>query len=385
MRNKTRTLLTFGAIQLSIALVCVLRAMPLAFDSILDDLANDTRISVHHSAGVTYPMPYSYLTRIRKVPGVVDAVSWTWFGGAIDSDKGVTIPNFAVDPESLAVVYSDAGIDPEELVAFRNTRIGALVGVRALEPSGWRIGDTITLQSTVFPVTVEVEIVGTVPGRKIRDPHDQEGAPVIYFHRAYLEEALGDLGIPFAEAGTIWARVDDPDMVAAVLLEIQDLFRNSSDPVVSETERTFFLGFFSQVQGLLAVIQGVAILVTASVIFIVVNTASMTIRERLREIGILRTIGFGQTLIFWLLLSETTIMSTTAGIFGVLTSVFMTELLAKSGGSIPSIGSLAVFVITDQLVLQGVLLGFAIGIAAGLLPAYQATRKPPTETIRELF
>ena len=133
-RNKLRTALTGGAILLAISLVCVLRTMPTAFDVILTRIANNTRISIHNSAGIVYSMPYAYLNKVCAIPGVVDAVSWSWFGGALDADKGVTFPNFAVDADHIASVYEDYGLDPASVifVGDRDTdmRAAQAAGVR---------------------------------------------------------------------------------------------------------------------------------------------------------------------------------------------------------------------------------------------------------------
>ena len=119
-RNKTRSVLTGAAIALAIALVCVLRTMPAGLDAMLDQIAKNNRISIHNKAGIVYSLPYSYLQKVRSVPGVVSATSWTWFGGSFEAEKGVTFPNFAVDPETVGVVYEDLGIAPEALADFQD-------------------------------------------------------------------------------------------------------------------------------------------------------------------------------------------------------------------------------------------------------------------------
>src|SRR5262245_45675416 len=112
-RNKVRSFLTGAAIALAIALVCILRTMPAGLDKVLESAAANTRISTHSEAGIVYSMPYAYLAKVRAVPGVVAAISWNWFGGAIDITKGVAFPNFAVDADGMADVYADWGLDPK--------------------------------------------------------------------------------------------------------------------------------------------------------------------------------------------------------------------------------------------------------------------------------
>src|SRR5690606_3028794 len=127
-RNKLRTTLTAGAIALAVALVCLLLTMPGGLDRILNEIASNNRIVVLNKAGLVYPLPYSYLQKVRAMEGVVEAASWTWFGGAFRVEKGVEFPNFAVEPAVIGVVWEDWGIAPEQLEAFRRYRNAAIVG-----------------------------------------------------------------------------------------------------------------------------------------------------------------------------------------------------------------------------------------------------------------
>lgn len=384
-RNPLRTALTGGAILLAIALVCVLRTMPAAFDAILSRLSNNTRISIHHSAGIVYSMPYAYLNKVRSIPGVVDAVSWTWFGGALDPDEGVTFPNFAVDADHIATVYEDYALDPAEIADFERTRTGALVGQRAMNDNGWKVGDLVTLKSTIYPLELEFRIAGTVPGGSLSKAAESTNLPVFWFHREYLVEALREQGIEFDSLGNIWTRVDDPAKVPAIMQQVDEMFRNSEAETVSETEKSFFTSFFSQVQGLLVVIQAVALLVTLCIVFIAANTASMTVRERMREIAVLRAIGFGRNLLFGTLLAEAALLSTAAGTLGVFASLALAKWLAAMGTANPAMGPLTAFVVTNAVIVQGIFLAFLIGIVTGAIPAFGASRRSVALTLREIF
>lgn len=381
-RNPLRTALTGGAILLAIALVCVLRTMPAAFDAILSRLSNNTRISIHHEAGIVYSMPYAYLNKVRSIPGVVDAVSWTWFGGAVDPDEGVQFPNFAVDADHIGRVYADYELDPAQLAEFERTRTCALVGRRAMSQNGWQVGQLVTLESTVFPLALEFRLCGTIPGGASAE---SSTLPIFWFHREYLVEALRAQGVEFDVLGTIWARIDDPERVTAVMQQVDETFRNSEARTVSETEKSFFTSFFSQVQGLLVVIQAVAMLVTLCIVFIAANTASMTVRERMREIAVLRAIGFGRNLLFGTLLAEAALLSSLAGALGVVASVGLARWLASMGGTNPAMGPLTAFVVTNTVVVQGLFLSFLIGIVTGVVPAFGASRRSVAAILRETF
>jgi len=375
-RNPLRSLLTAAAIALAIALVCILRTMPAGMDAILASAAANTRISTHNEAGIVYSMPYAYLAKVRAVPGVVAAISWNWFGGAIDITKGVEFPNFAVDPDGIAEVYADWGLDPKVFEDFRKYRDAALVGHITLEKHRWKVGDVVTLQSTVFPVSLSFRIVGAVP----------TSTPAFYFQREYLAQALAAAGVTFDTTGMIWSRVDDPDRVGPVMRQIDEMFRNSEAITATETEKSFIGNFFSGLKQLVTIIQIVAALVTLCIVFIAANTASMSIRERVGEIAILKAIGFRKQTIFSTLLAEAGLLALVAGIAGAATAFGLLKALRVfASGAGPQLGPLTAFVVSYTILVQAIFISFFIGILSGWVPALGASRRSVAQTLREVF
>jgi putative ABC transport system permease protein len=375
-RNRVRSALTAAAIALAIALVCVLRTMPAGLDAFLTQLASNSRLTVHNKAGIVYSMPYSYLQKVRAVPGVVAATSWTWFGGSFEQEKGVTFPNFAVDPETIGIVFEDLGIADETLTAFIRQRDGALVGGQTLEKYGWKPGDRITLASTVFPLELEFEIVGAIGNN--RDPR-------MWVHREYVMQALEEQGVAFDQLGMVWARIDDPERVAEVMATIDAMFRNSEAETATETEKSFFGNFFASLKGLVTVILIVAALVTLCIVFIAANTASMSVRERVREIAVMKALGFRWRLLFGMLVLEAALLSTLAGFVGVAISWALMQSLHKIAGWSPELGPLGAFLASNAVLIQGLFLALFIGILAGVVPAWGASRRSVAATLREVF
>jgi putative ABC transport system permease protein len=356
--------------------VCILRTMPAGLDAVLASAAANTRISTHNEAGIVYSMPYAYLAKVRAVPGVVSAISWNWFGGAIDLSKGVEFPNFAVDPDGFAEVYADWGLDPKAFEDFRKYRDAALVGHTTLEKHRWKVGDVITLQSTVFPVTLSFRIVGSVP----------TATPSFYFQREYLAQALAASGAQFDSTGMIWSRIDDPERVAPVMRQIDEMFHNSEAITSTETEKSFVGNFFSGLKQLVTIIQIVAAMVTLCIVFIAANTASMSIRERVGEIAILKAIGFRRQTIFSTLLAEAGLLALVAGIAGAATAGFLLkglQLYASSAG--PQLGPLTAFAISSAILVEAIFVSFFIGILSGWVPALGASRRSVAQTLREVF
>ena len=375
-RNKTRSVLTGAAIALAIALVCVLRTMPEGLDNLLASIARNNRISVHNEAGIVYALPYSYLQKVRSVPGVVAATSWTWFGGAFEEEKGVTFPNFAVDADSIGPVYEDLGIAPEALEAFRRQRDAALVGRQTLEKYRWKVGDRVTLKSTVFPVDLEVQIVGEIPL-----PND----PRVWLQREYLSQALEARGAHFDQINMVWARVDDAGRVNDVMRTIDELFRNSEAETSSETEKSFFGNLFGNLQGFVTVILIVTGMVTLCIVFIAANTASMSIRERVGELAVMKALGFRWSTLFWLLILEAALLATVSGVAGVSITLGLARALKQIAGWNPQLGPLASFIVTSAILVQGLFLALVIGIVSGVVPSFGASRRSVAATLREVF
>jgi len=376
-RNKLRSLLTGFAIALAIALVCFLATMPDGMDRMLDSLAVNTRIVVHDEAGLVYPLPYAYLNKVRAMSGVVGAASWTWFGGAYRPEEGQTFQNFAIEPDAVGVVWADWGIDPATLAAFAQRRDGAVVGRGTMDRYGWKPGDQVTLESRDWGLTLTFTIVGEIPIQR---------NPIFLFQREYLEQAAAARGWRLDSVGTVWLRVDDPARVDSLLREIDETFHNSEAQTASETEKSFFKSNFQMLEGLVALLMIVTALIAVCIVFIAANTASMTVRERMREIAILKAIGFSRRHIFGMLIAEATLLATLAGALGAGASLGLSRLArAASGGWNPRLGPLSWFIVTNTILVEGLFLAFFVGLISGVVPSLGAARRGVAETLREVF
>ena len=376
-RNKLRTALTGGAIMLAVLLVCLLLTMPAALDLFLNKIASNTRISVHNKAGIVYSMPYSFTRKVRQVEGVGAAVAMTWLGGAFEEEGRITFPSFVVEADQVGAVYPDYNIPPEQLADFQRYRDGAIVGRQTMKKYGWKIGDRVTLRSTVWPVKLDFRIVGEIPSDR---------APLFWANRAYLDEALkaqGRTGLGIA--GIIWVRATDPNRVNSIMRQIDDLSHNSEAETACETEKSFFSNFFGSLQGFVTIILIVTGLVALCIVFIAANTASMAVRERAGEIAVLKAIGFGRRVIFGTLFAEAATLSLLAGSAGVLLALGLTRSLKAFSGWDPALGPLGSFVVTAPVIVDGLFLSLFVGMLAGLVPSYGAARKPVVQTLHEVF
>ncbi len=376
LRSPLRSALTSGAIALAVLLVVILLTMPAGLDAFLSRIASNTRISVVNKAGLVYSMPYSFARKIRALPGVEDAMAQVWFGGAFEEAGRVTFPNFAVEADHVERVYADWNLSPQGLADFRRYRDGAIVGRETMTKYGWKVGDRITLRSTVWPADLDLRIVAEIPN---------ERSPILWLNREYLEQTLEAQGRKLGVAGIIWVKVRDPKEVNSVMLRIEELTRNSEAETSTQTEKSFFSSFFGSLEGFVTILMTVTVLVSLCIVFIAGNTASMAVRERAGEIAVLKAIGFPRGAIFGMLIAETVALSALAGAVGVGLAVVLTGLLQKAAAGSQQLGPLGGFIVTNGVVVQGLLLSLGIGVVAGFLPAWAASRRPVAEALREIF
>ncbi len=375
-RNRLRSLLTGGAIALAVLLVCILLTMPAGLDALLNRIASNTRISVVNKAGLVYPMPYAFARKIRALPGVEDAMAQVWFGGAFEQAGRVTFPNFAVEADRVASVYPDWNISPQGLADFRRYRDGAIVGRGTMRKYGWKVGDRITLRSTVWPADLDLRIVAELASDR---------AQILWLNWEYLAQALEAKGRSLGIAGIVWVRVKDPKDVNSVMLRIQELTRNSEAETSTQTEKSFFSAFFGSLEGFVTILMIVTALVSLCIVFIAGNTASMAVRERAGEIAVLKAIGFPRSAIFSMLVAETVVLSALAGGAGVGLAALLTRVLREVAAGSEQLGPLGGFIVNQAVVVQGLALSLGIGVVAGLVPAWGAARKPVAQTLREVF
>jgi putative ABC transport system permease protein len=289
----------------------------------------------------------------------------------------VTFPNFAVEAEHVGAVYPDYPIKPEALADFVRYRDGLIVGGQVMKRYGWKVGQRVTLKSTVWPVDLDFRIVGEIQDSRF---------PQVWFNREYLDQALkAKTGTGLGIVGTIWLKVTRPELVSSIMQQIDELSRNSEAETASETEKSFFQNFFGSLQGMVRILLLVTGLVTLCIIFIASNTASMSVRERSGEIAILKAIGFDRRLIFASLLAEAVLLSTVAGLAGVVLALGLTGILQEFAAWDDTLGPLSSFILTAPVLVQGIFLSLFIGMLAGVVPSFGASRKPVVQALHEIF
>ena len=370
-RNKLRTLLTTSSIGASIFLVSTLM-------TVLDELTSPPetpdsalRLVVRHKISLFNTLPTSYREKIAAVDGVEAVIGLMWFGGLFNHNgTEVGLAQFASDTDDFFRVYPDIIVPEEQKQAFLQDRSGALVGRTVADRFGWKLGQTIHTGSNLFPTELELTI------RAVYEAGGDEGGS-IYFHWDYFNELMNDNGV----TGTFSIRASSPEMLSGIAEEVDGLFKNSMAPTKTETEKAFIMGFVSMLGNVQFLISSICLAVIFAVSLVAANTMAMSIRERVREIGILKTLGFRKAQVLGLLLSESLFLAMSGAGLGALSARLIFQYVpmqAISNGFIQN------FEVQFSTIAVCILIGAVIGLLAAGLPAWQAARRPTLEALQSV-
>ncbi len=375
-RNKLRTALTVSSIAASIFLVAVLI-------SLLDGLTNPVetpdsalRLITRHKISLFNTLPVGHREKIAAVEGVETVIGSMWFGGMYDN-KGVDqmLAQFAVDTDQFFEVNPDISLPDDQKEAFLEDRAGAIVGNVVADTFGWKIGDRIHTRSNLWPIEpLELNVRGIYEGGG-----DQGGS--IFYHWDYFDEVIKAAGIGDSFTGTFTIRARSAEDVPRIAEKVDALFQNSRGPTKTETEKAFILGFLNMLGNVQLLISGICTAILFAVILVAANTMAMSIRERTREIGIMKALGFRRIQVLRLLLFESVLLAFIGSALGAgLARLLLgnTNLAMQSGGMVPNL------TIGLGILLACTGIGALVGFLAAGIPAYRAANRPVVQAIRNV-
>ncbi|HET7841434.1 MAG TPA: FtsX-like permease family protein [Terriglobia bacterium] len=312
LRNGRRTMLTISSITICIFLISTLQAVLSSIYRVGNQSGGShLRVIVHRATGVTQPLPISYRQKIGAVPGVRYVVGTQWFGGQY-IDASNFFANFAVDTDDFEKVYDNYQITPDQLAAWKNERTGALVGEKLMETYHWQIGQRITLKGTIFPNFDPELTIRAV----YHDPEDESQERALYFHYDYLDQAMLQVVGGLGTIGTYAVKVDNAGDMQRVQDAIDAQFRNTAFETKTDTEQAFALSFVSMLGNIKLLLTFISGAVIFTILFVVGNTMSMSIRERTGEVAVLKTLGFRRNTILMLLAGESVVIAMLGGLLG---------------------------------------------------------------------
>jgi putative ABC transport system permease protein len=364
-RKKLRASLMIASIVVAFLIFGMLASFYRAFTAGEDTAAAD-RLVVVNKINFTQPLPVAYFNRVRAIEGVRQVAHLNWFGGYYQDPKNFLIV-MAVQPETYLEVYgNDIDVTADAQQAFIRERTGALVGESMARKWGWKVGDRIPIASNIFSQrngsrTWEFTIVGIFTPRT-----PQIDTNFMVFQYAYFDETRS---FGKDQIGWMVLQTTSPSLNDKVAKAIDQMFANSSAETSTDTEKAFNKAFAAQFGNIALIVILVVGAAFVTILMIVGNTMALTIRERTREIGVLKTLGFSGSRILSLVLGESVLLALLGGLPGLALAALGAFAMRDSMANM-----MPGFAVTPEIALLGLALMIALGIITGIIPALNAMR-----------
>ncbi len=373
-RRKTRTLLTLLSVLVAFLLYGLLCTITYTLTAGVS-LAHADRLMSHHKVSFILSLPVSYQQRIANIPGVAAVAHETWFGGIYQDPKNF-FGSFPVVPDDFFPLYPEFKVPPEQMKKLRETRNGALVGRATMDrfkDKGWQIGAHIPITSPIWgqpgkQPAWDFEIVGVYDATS-------KGADTssLFFRYDYFDEGRQR---GKGQVGWYIIQISDPNKAAEVAKAIDNEFANSPFETKTEPEAAVAQSFAQQVGDIGRILISILGAVFFTILLVAGNTMAQAVRERTTELGVLKAMGFTNTLVLTLVLAESCLLTALGGLTGLL----IAWLITLGGSPVPQY--LPMFYLPERDIAVGVGLVFALGFAAGIFPALQAMRLPVAVALR---
>ncbi len=374
-RHRLRSLLTLAGLVVAILAFGLLQTVVHAWYAGAD-MASATRLITRNATSLVFPLPIYYRSRIKAIDGVKAVAVSNWFGGIYkDQSYGNFFPQMAVDQDLWFDIFPEFRTRPEELLAWKRDRAGAMIGRQLADQHGWKVGDTIPLQGTIFPGLWEFHVSG------IFEPRDATTITrQMYFHWDYLNEQMKKIYPKRAEwAGLYVVQIADGSRAAEISQAIDREFRNSLAETLTETEKAFQLGFVAQTETIVMAVRLVSFVVIVIIFAVVANTMAMAARERLAEYATLKALGFGPGFVASLIVGESVMIAALGGLLGIAATFPVAAVFkAQLGALFP------VFHVAPGTVALQVAAAAIVGLAAALIPSVRASRVRIVDGLRHI-
>jgi len=379
LRNRRRSMLTIASMAVSICLIGVLLALSRALFYGGDTTPGQAkRLIVHHKIALTQDLPVAYEQTIKKIPGVQAVTRLRWFGGTYRDarDPKNRFAQFAIEPQVLFDVHPEFQIPETEKQAFNSQKTACVASRPLAEKLGLKLGERITLVGGMSPTTLALTLVGVFDA-----PTDNSS--VLYFNWDYLRDSLpaGDSSRDMVQQ--FYVEAENKDAVGGIAQQIDDVFADSPCPTKSEPEQAFMLSFVSFLGNLKLFLAAICGAVTFTMLLISTNTLSMSVRERTREVGILKTLGFSSGEILSMVTGEATLIAFAGGLLGCGLATGLCAGIASAMRSAPGFVSVVRGLGFSPLVAALTLsIALVVGLVSSVVPALQAARTSIVDTLQ---
>ncbi|HOD47500.1 MAG TPA: FtsX-like permease family protein [Opitutaceae bacterium] len=368
-RNKRRAALSVLSVAASLFLLVALQVVLNEFSNPPEDVGTALRIAVRNKVSIASPLPVRQRAIIEKIPGVEAITPLTFFGGNYKGEDNTFFAQFATDPDALMGVFGEALISPDRLDAWKKDRTGAIIGLDTAKRYNLKPGDRLPLVGQYYPVDLDLTVTGIYEGTS-----DDRN---VWFHQKYLDELLGDPGT----VGMWWVKARSADDVPRIIDQVNAAFANTSAEVVAETERAFQMGFVSMWANIKVLISSICSVVVFALLLVTASTMSMAVRERMRELAVLKALGFRRHELFAFILAESFGLSAVGLLLGAGGAWLISANIdapTLTGGLFPML------TVTPRILGTAALVAVLLGIVSSLAPAISVARMSVVEGLKTL-
>jgi len=306
------------------------------------------------------------------VPGVKEVSVWNWFGGTYkdNRDQRNFFARLGVEPKPFLKIRTQMQMPEDQRRAFLTDRTGFVISKDLAEKLNLKLGDRVTLVGDIYPVTLELKLVGIF--------EDPDANQTMFFNYDYLRDAL-----PLGRRNyisVIAVLADSPEDVPRIAKAVDTMFENSSPPTKTESEQQFALSFVSFLGNIKLFLLSICAAVTFTILLVSGNTMAMSVRERIKEVGVLKTLGFTNGAILGMIVGEALCIAVIGGLLGLVLASLLTAVVGKAGEGM--IGQLHGLSITPSTALLCLGVAALIGIISSFVPAWNAARTNILDSLR---
>ena len=370
LRNKRRATLSILSVSASLFLLVTLLVALRELTQPPEDLGASLRIAVRSKISLANVLPARQRTVLEKIPGVVAVTPFTFFGGKYRDEETTTFAQFAMDPVQLTNIFPEAKMPLKQLESWIKDRKTCVVGKITADRYKLSVGDKMLFTGTFWPCDLKLKVAGIFQG-SLDDR-------TVFFHQKRLDDALGlDAGL----VGTWWVRARSAEEVPAVITKINQAFANTSAEVRAETERAFQLSFISMMGDVKLLIGSICSVVVFTLLLVSASTMSMAVRERFRELAVLKALGFRRRELFAFILAESFGLAMVGALIGVGGAWL---LFSNIDIAALSNGILITFEVSPRIVGLASLVAAVLGIVASIAPAISVAKMSVVNGLKTL-
>jgi len=368
-RNKRRALLSVSSVAVSLFLLVTLQVALRELTLPVESPGAELRVCARTKVSLTNPLPARQRPIIEKIPGVEGVTPFTWFGGQFQNEGAMTFAQFAMDATKIRSVFTDLKLTDAELAAFEAEKSAAIIGKISADKYKFKLGDHFTLDSTIYPGALEFKVAGIFAGTA-----DDR---MMMFHQEYLDESIGTPGL----VGMWWLKVKTAEDMPRVIKAINETFANTAAEVRAESERNFQLSFISMLGNIKTLIASISTVVVFTLVLVTASTMSMAVRERFRELAILKALGFRRRELFAFILAESFGLAMAGAVLGIGAAY---GLYTYGNISHLTKGILVSFEVTPHIMGISALVAALLGIVSAVAPALAVARTSVVNGLKTL-